>query len=74
MTAVLHELSRVETLAICDYLHGLATPIDVVVRIVDHTVHLYPLAEVTTLQEVTVLRSVLGRTDARVAWHKVGAS
>lgn len=67
---VLHPLSPVEALAICDDLA--AEQIRITIRVTDW-VHLYPAGPVDTADEVHALTVVKARTDARVDWHKATA-
>lgn len=68
MTA--HLLSLCEAAAICDDLRRLPQPVDVVIRVCGRQVHVYPQRCTTAVEEVAILRPVIGCTDARVFWHE----
>ncbi len=63
---VVHELTQQEAHAVCVVLR--AQHIPVTVAVVDHTAHIHPCREVSTCEEVTVLRAFFAVTDG-VVFH-----
>ncbi len=70
MTAVAHQLTAPEAHTICAALNA-DEHIPVTVLIDEHgQVDIWPGRVLTVLEEVTTLRAVIAKTDARICWHK----
>jgi hypothetical protein len=67
MTAVLHALTEPEAAAICAVLRAVEH-IPVEADCYADGVHLHPCREVTTAEEVSVLRAFAAVSDSRIFW------